>query len=162
MRKTYFLPEKLRLGLRKIWGIPVFGKKSEVEKKFRKILKEKKFKKLITVGDYCSLNLPSEIKIFDGQIRRKKVKKNPKFSLKGYNPSGTIQNSIWPKIEKAIKERKNLFINGEEDLLVIPAVLLSKTKSAVIYGIFNKGVCLIEVTPQIKKNFKELLKKFAT
>jgi len=160
--KTYFLPEKLRLGMRKTWGISIFGRKSEVAKKFRKILEERKFKKVITVGDYCSLNLPSDVKIFDGQIRRKKIKKILKFSLKDSNPSGTIQNSIWPKIEKAIKKKKNLFINGEEDLLVIPTVLLSKTKSAVIYGIFNKGICLIEVTPQIKKNFKELLKKFAT
>ena len=163
--KTYFLSEKLRLGLRKTWGMPIFGRKSEVVKKFRKILKEKKFKKVITVGDYCSLNLSSDIKIFDGKIRRKKVNPPPKFSgetLRCSNPAGTIQEKVWPKIRKAIRKNKNLFVDGEEDLLVIPSVLLSNKNTAVVYGFPNKGVCLIEVTLQIKKNLKELLKKFAT
>jgi len=158
--KTYILPDELKKELRKIWGIPIFGKKKEVEKRFNEILKEKKFKKIITVGDYCSLNLPSDIKIFDGKIERKKVKKIPKFSLRCSNPSGTIQQEVWPKIKKAIKENKNLFVDGEEDLLVIPAVLLSEKNVAVIYGFPGKGICLIEVSPEFKKDFKELLEKF--
>lgn len=158
--ETYFLPEKLRPELRKIWGIPIFGKKSEVAKEFQRILKEKKIKKVITVGDYCSLNLPSNIKIFDGRIKRKKNKKLPKFTLSCRNPAGTIQKEVWPIIKRAIKNEENVFVNGEEDLLVIPALLLSEKNMAVVYGFPKKGVCLIEVSPKIKKDLKELLKKF--
>ena len=158
--KTYFLTDKLRDELRKIWGIPIFGKKSGVKKKFQQVLKEKKFKKVITVGDYCSLALPSDIKIFDGKIKRRKIKKLPKFSLSCANPPGTIQKEVWPVIKKAIKNNENVFVNGEEDLLVIPAVLLSEKNTAVVYGFPEKGVCLIEVSPLVKKDFKELLKKF--
>ncbi len=160
--KTYFLPQKLKPELRKIWGLPLFNGKKGVLKKFQQFAKKRKFKKIITVGDYCSLVLPSDIKIFDGKIKRVRVKKLPKFSLRFINPPGTIQKKAWPVIKKAIKNKENIFIDGEEDLLVIPAVLLSGKNTAVIYGFPGKGVCLIEVSPRVKKTFKELLKKFSS
>jgi uncharacterized protein (UPF0218 family) len=158
--KTYFLPANLKKELRKVWGIPIFGKEKEVAEKFRNIAQEKKFKKIITVGDYCSLTLLSDVKIFDGKIKRKKIEKTPPFSLQCSNQAGTIQPEVWPIIKEAIGENKNVFVKGEEDLLVIPSVLLSSKKTAVVYGLYQKGICLIEVTPEIKKTLKELLKKF--
>lgn len=159
--RTYLLPEKLRKELRKIWGIPIFGSKKKVAEKFKKICQEKRFKKIITVGDYCSLELPSDIKIFDGKIKRKKIKKLPKFSLVVENPPRTIKKEVWKVLKKAIKEKKNVFVKGEEDLLVIPCVISAKKKTAVIYGFPNKGICLIEVSQKTKKDFKVLLKKFS-
>jgi len=161
---SYILPNKLRKELKKIWGIPVFGNKKEVKKKFKEFVQKKKFKKIITVGDYCSLILSSEIKIFDGKIKRRRVKIPFKWrnsDINCANPSGTIQSKAWVIIKKAIKENRNVFVNGEEDLLVIPAVLLSEEKWLVVYGLPEKGVCLIEVSPKIKKELKELLKKFS-
>ncbi len=160
MVRTYFLPNKLRGELRKVWGVPLFNGKGEVLKKFQRFTKKKKFKKIITVGDYCSLVLPSDVKIFDGRIKRKRVKKLPKFSLRGSNPPGIIQKEVWPVLKKAIKSNKNVFIEGEEDLLVIPSVLLAEKNTAVVYGFPEKGVCLIEVTLKTKKEFRKLLKKF--
>jgi len=160
--KTYYLPENLRTELKKVWGIPVFGKKHEVFQDCQKLIKEKGFKKVITVGDYCSLALDSDVKIFDGKIERKQIENSLPFSLECNNPAGVIAKEVWPIIEQAIKEEKNLFIKGEEDLLVIPAVLLSEEKTAVIYGLPEKGVCVIEVSPEIKKELKELLEKFET
>lgn len=160
MMKTYFLPEELKKKLRKVWGTPIFGKKKEVLKKFQQIILRKKFKKIITVGDYCSLALPSDIKIFDGKVKRKKIKQVLNFSLRCSNPKGTIQKECWQIIKKAIKENKNVFVDGEEDLLAIPAILLAGKNTAVVYGLPDKGICLVEISPQIKKTFKELLKKF--
>jgi len=163
VRKTFFLPRKLRRELRKIWGIPFFGREKEVVKKIKEFCQRKKFKKIITVGDYCSLTLPSDIKIFDGKIKRKEINPPSKFgggALKCVNPPGTIQKEVWPILKKAIKNNKNVFVNGEEDLLVIPSVLSAKRGIAVVYGFPGKGVCLIKVTPEIKNVFKELLKKF--
>lgn len=160
--KTYFLPSGLRSELRKIWGMPIFGKEKEVIEKYKKIIKEKGFKKIITVGDHCSSTLPSDVKIFDGKIKRKKVKVLLPFSLSCSNPAGTIQAGVWPIIKQAIKENKNVFVEGEEDLLVVPAVLLSEENNAVVYGFPDKGVCLIPVHSEIKRTFKELLKKFKT
>jgi len=160
--ETYFLPRELRPELRKIWGIFIFNQEEKVNRKFKKLIQEKQFKKIITVGDYCSLTLPSDIKIFDGKIKRVKIKKLPKFSLCCSNPPGTIQKEVWKVLKKAIKNQENIFVDGEEDLLVIPAVLLSANKTAVVYGFPDKGICLIEVSPKIKRDLKELLKKFKT
>jgi len=158
--EAYFLPKELRPELRKIWGVPFFDDKKGVQKKIQQFIKKKGFKKIITVGDYCSLNLPSDIKIFDGKIKRKKIKKIPKFSLSCTNPPGTIKKETWEILKKAIKNKENVFVEGEEDLLVIPAVLLSKKNTAVVYGFPDKGVCIIEVSSKIKKDLKELLNKF--
>jgi len=160
--ETYFLPKELRSELRKVWGIPFFNGEKEILKKFRQFSKEKKFKKVITVGDYCSLTLPSDVKIFDGKIGRIKIEKLLKFSLSCCNPPGIIEKGVWSVIKKAIRNNENVFVEGEEDLLVIPAVLLSEENTVVIYGFPGKGVCLIEVSPQIKKDLKNLLKKFKT
>ena len=160
--KTYFLTEELKSELRKIWGIPIFGGKQKVFKNFKEFCQKMKFKKIITIGDYCSLNLPSDIKIFDGKIKRRKIKKILNYSLGCQNRAGTIQKEVWPILKKAIKREENVFVNGEEDLLVIPTVLLSGKNNAVIYGFPGKGICLIKVSPKMKKIFKKLLKRFQT
>lgn len=160
--ETFYLPLKLRPELRKIWGTAIFGKEKEVVEKYNRFVKEKWFKKIITVGDHCSSTLVSDVKIFDGKVKRKKVKKLLPFSLECSNPPGTIQTEVWPIIKQAIKGNESIFVEGEEDLLVVPAVLLLEENSLVVYGFPDKGICLIEVDPVIKKSFKELLKKFKT
>jgi uncharacterized protein (UPF0218 family) len=160
MQKTYALPERLKKELRKVWGVGIFGKKKEVKEKFEKFLKKENFKKVITVGDYCSINLPSNVKIFDGRVKRKKIKKILPYSLKCKNPKGTIQKEVWPIIKKAIKENKNVFVEGEEDLLVIPSILLAPKNSLVVYGFPKKGICAIKVDQKMKNKIKNLLKKF--
>jgi len=160
MQKTYILPEELKKELRKVWGVAIFGKKKDVKEKFERFLKKGKFKKIITVGDYCSVNLSSDVKIFDGRVKRKKIKKILPYSLKCKNPRGAIQKEVWLIIKKAIKENKNVFVEGEEDLLVIPAVLLAPKNSLVVYGFPRKGICAIKVNQKMKKKIKNLLKLF--
>lgn len=158
--KNFYLPSGFRRELRKPWGTPIFGNPAEVKKKYEELIKKKNFKKIITVGDRCSLLLFSDIKIFDGKIRRKDVEHNLSSSLRCLNPPGTIHGEVWTVVGKAIKENRNIFVEGEEDLLVIPVVLLSENSTAVVYGLFNRGICLIEVNDSIKQEFKELLAKF--
>jgi hypothetical protein len=160
MQKTYILPEELKEKLREVWGVGIFGKKKKVKEKFEKFLNRERPKKVITVGDYCSINLPSNVKIFDGRVKRKKIKKILPYSLKCKNPKGTIQKEVWPVIKRAIKENKNVFVEGEEDLLVIPSVLLAPKNSLVVYGFPKRGICAIKVDQRMKKKIKNLLKKF--
>jgi len=158
--KTYFLPENLRPELRKKWGKAILGRKNEVKRRFKNFLERKGVKKVTTVGDFCSLNLPSQVKIFDGRIKRKKIKKILNFSISFKNPAGTIQKIAWKKIKLAINKNQNVFVDGEEDLLVIPAVLLSSENSLVVYGLPKEGICVIEVKKRVKRKIKRLLKRF--
>jgi hypothetical protein len=159
--RDYALPKGLRPKLKKVWGKPIFGTRKEIEKKFEDFRKKKKFKKIVAVGDFCSKFLFSDVKIFDGKIGRKKIKKILDFSLKVNNPPGKIKKEVWKVLREAICKNKNVFVEGEEDLLVIPAVLLSPKKTAVIYGFPKKGICLIEVNQRTKRKIKNLLKLFS-
>jgi len=160
--KTLILPKNLTPELRKPWGKLFEGKRKEIKRKVGEWLKRKKFKKIICVGDLVSKDFFATTKIFDGKIRRKKTKINLIWHLKVKNERSKIEKEVWGKIKKAIKENKNLFVEGEEDLLVIPAVLLSPKNSVVIYGLFKKGVCAIEVSEKMKRKIKNLLKRFVS
>jgi len=113
MEKTYILPKDLQSKLRRPWGKKFFGSKKEVLEKFEKFLKTKNVKKIITVGDFCSKNLPSNIKIFDGKIKRRKIKKVLPYSLKCKNPKGTIQKEVWEIIKRAIRKEKMFLLRGK-------------------------------------------------
>lgn len=158
--QTYILPDSLREELQEPIGLPVFGSDKEVAVKFNNLTWQKKFKKIITVGDYCSLKLSSNVKIFDGRTRRMEIPEDISYNLFLKNPAGTIQSESWKILKEAIFFNKNVFVEGEEDLLAIPCVLLAEEGSAVVYGQPGKGVCVIEVSPLIKKYFNDLLSKF--
>lgn len=158
--QTYILPVSLREELQEPIGLPVFGSDKEVAVKFNRLAWQKKFKKVITVGDHCSLNLSSNVKIFDGRTQRMEVPKDLNYSLFLKNPAGTIQSEAWGVVREAIFFNKNVFVEGEEDLLAIPCALLSEEGTAVVYGQPGKGVCVIEAGPLIKKYFSDLLSKF--
>ncbi len=160
--KTFLLPSKLRLKLKKPLGLTIIGKRWLVVKKYQKFIQKNKFKKIITIGDVCSATLFSHVKIFDAKIKRRKIKKKFKFSFCLINPASTIQKTVWPIMKKAFKNNKNIFVVGEEDLLTIPSVLLAPKNSLVVYGLPNKGIVLIRTSKRTKKRFKNLLKKFKT
>jgi len=158
--KTLYLTNKLREELKKPFGIPIFGQKRQIVKDVRKLIQKKHIKKLICVGDYCSLSLPSDIRIFDGRIKRNKRVCLQEYFLSCKNPPASINADVWTVLKEAIKENENVFVDGEEDLLVIPCVLLAKRKYGIIYGLPDKGVSLIEVSLKIKKVFRKILRKF--
>jgi uncharacterized protein (UPF0218 family) len=158
--KTLYLPADVREDLQKPWGISIFGTEEEIRQKYDTIIREKRYDLVITVGDKCSLSLASDIKIFDCKINRKGIEQAIPSGLNVDNPAGTIQEGVWQTVEMAIREKKNICVNGEEDLLVIPVVLLAADNTAVVYGLRGKGICLIEVGTKIKKDFKEIMSRF--
>ena len=157
MPKTCFLPEKSRSLLQKPWGKLLTGDAKEVASKYSKLLAQNEYPLIITVGDYCSSHLKSDIKIFDNKVQRQDFVSDHKFCLTVDNLAGTIQEQAWKAVELAIKKPCNVRVNGEEDLLVIPAVLSSAPGTLVVYGLPNQGICCLKVTPEIKKTFREAL-----
>lgn len=158
--KNLYLTNELRDALKNPMGKPLFGTEKEVDCKFKRFLTENKFKKIITVGDYCSSRLVSGVKIFDGRVERNKAMPVPKHDFTVFNPPAAIDKGVWRTMEKAIRGDKNVFVEGEEDLLVIPAVLFSKDGYLVVYGYPGQGVCLVPVTEEKKKEVKGLLMRF--
>ena len=61
---------------------------------------------------------------------------------------------------KDVEHPLKIYVEGEEDLATLPAVLLSPTGSMVAYGQPGEGVVLVEVDESKKKEFEEYVEFF--
>lgn len=139
----------------------VIKDKGEIEKKLSNIEGE-----LVLVGDYVSLNfekLNPNISIVDGKAERKKIEPNrleeiEGFCLKTENPAGRISEDAWNSVKESLvrEEKVKLRVDGEEDLLGIPAMSLAPHGSMVVYGLRNEGSVLVEVN----KKTREMMRSF--
>lgn len=58
------------------------------------------------------------------------------------------------------QESQTLIVDGEEDLLALPAMLLAPMGSVVLYGLFDQGVVVNVVTEELKVRIKGIIEKF--
>jgi hypothetical protein len=83
------------------------------------------------------------------------------------NPAGTINPDFADHFLSALRvsgtsnSTQVIAVEGEEDLLTLPALLLSPLNAYVIYGQHNVGMCVVKVTEEIKSLAKKLLTEFA-
>ncbi len=173
--QDYFLPEDMREELKQPLGELIT--ESPTESLLERIDSEKPLL-TIFVGDYCvqeAINsgyIPN-ISIIDGKNLRKKFKNilipNAKV-IKTKNPPASVTAESWTMIAEQIgkqidssdnksKEPIVLFIDGEEDLLVFPAVIESPEGAFIIYGQPHEGVVLIKVTANVKFKFRKLIER---
>jgi pantetheine-phosphate adenylyltransferase len=157
----YKITDRLREELRKPPKSIFEGYNSIVTKDLISFIKKNKFDHVICVGDHVSRDFlkygfkPRNI-IVDGKVNRKPIDflekitshYSNKFNVK--NPPGTIAKEVWGIIKKALQEESAVIVDGEEDLLAMPVVLLSENNSVVIYGQPGRGKVVIKV-----KDFKE-------
>jgi len=126
---------------------------------------------IISVGDETTNNLLNagiipEIGIIDHIIERKPSKHSIEYSavtLNVVNPPGAITDELWITIQKSIdiapKSNVLIIVDGEEDLAVIPCVLMAPDDSLILYGQPGEGVVLVEVD-KVKEKAKEMLDNF--
>jgi hypothetical protein len=121
---------------------------------------------LVCIGDVTSWKLAGvkpEVSVFDEKIKRKPTKPlttKPDFTAR--NPNGTITVEAVNALRTAIQNPPStLFIDGEEDLLALPAVMLAPLGAVVAYGQPNEGLVLVEVTEEKKREVEALLKRFS-
>lgn len=150
--------------------------RKEFKKPLGKLMKEIDFsliegKTVISVGDEVSENLLKrnfnpKLCIYDKKNKRKpfepdNIEKFNAAQFKVENPQGTLTEKSIETIKEALKsEHAKIFVEGEEDLLVIPAINLAPAGSIVLYGQPNEGVVYVEVDSRIKEQMKNLIKKF--
>jgi len=158
------LPQHLREEFRK-----PFGKIVSLDE-----LKVPAGKKLITVGDKASFSIISagfkpDIIVFDKLENRKPVSSDVKNCLQNYagkkfvvkNPAGRITAELWAAIKLALESNSPVAIevDGEEDLAAFPFFLESPAGTAVLYGLFDKGMVDVKVDKKLKDKCKKLLKE---
>ena len=143
--------------------------RQELKKPFGKIIKiDKKFKSsnlLISVGDITTSNLLKigiipNLSIIDFYVGRKKVfynlsqlgfaQPNPDVIVK--NSPGQISQQLIDQAQRSLRENaavgQVILVDGEEDLAVIPCLLMAPLGTTIIYGQPQKGA--VKVTADLK------------
>ncbi len=181
-RKELIMPESLRPTLQKPLG--------KIYKTTRQIVvganldSPKKPMMIIAVGDIIVNSLlrsgiDPDVKIIDFKTRRKEFQiSNFKFLIKSkisnikfQNKPGTLNIKTVEKLEELIKQTMSfprrressnswLVVEGEEDLLALPAILFSPLNSLVLYGHWQLGIIAVEVDEKIKNKARNIVKKF--
>jgi uncharacterized protein (UPF0218 family) len=158
------LPDSLRDQLKIPLGILL--PESQTDKtNIKKHLSENSY--IITVGDRTTekmieFGLIPSLQIIDSQEKRVK-REPPKLAnateLTVDNPAAEITLQSIDIIKKAFTMHPpvRLSVNGEEDLLVIPACIHAPENAIVLYGQPNEGLVIVKITPEIRNKTQKLL-----
>lgn len=131
----------------------------------RKHLSENSY--VITVGDRTTekmieFDLVPSLQIVDSQEKRTK-REPPKLSnateLTVDNPAAEITLQSIDLIKQAFTMQPpvRITVNGEEDLLVLPVCIHAPENAVVLYGQPNKGLVIVQITPEIRNKTQTLL-----
>lgn len=131
----------------------------------KKYLSENSY--IITVGDRTTekmidFGLIPSLQIIDGQEKREK-REPPKLEhateLTVDNPAAEITSESIEMIKKAftLQSPVRLFVNGEEDLLVLPVCIHAPENGVILYGQPNQGLVIVQITQEIRNKVQTLL-----
>jgi cytidyltransferase-like protein len=152
------------------------GKIYKTTKQLLQSIKRLKYPLLISIGDIITDSLLKgginpDVKVIDHKSRRAKtnlfvklkpVQKGPSLINKPGTINLKIAEIIKEKIKLALykKQKSWIVINGEEDLLALPAILFAPLNSLVLYGHWKHGIITVKVSEEIKKKVSIIIKKF--
>lgn len=157
-----------RSGLKSPKGDVYDLKDGPPEKRVVERIEDESPKIVIAVGDVTTATVLEEgytpqVMIVDGITKRgqyeREFKADNEYLI--YNPAAVIYPEAWSTIDTAIHNEKSTLVtvDGEEDLLGFPAVLLAPDDSVIIYGQPDVGIVWVPVTPENKKLACELLEQ---
>ncbi|MGY5859558.1 MAG: DUF359 domain-containing protein [Candidatus Thorarchaeota archaeon] len=157
-----------RSGLKTPKGDVYDVKDGPPEKRVVERIEEETPEIVIAVGDVTAATIIDEgytpqVMLVDGITKRgayEREFKAPNDYLI-YNPAAVIYPEAWSTIDTALHQDKPSLINvdGEEDLLGFPAVLLAPDDAVIIYGQPDVGIVWIPVTPENKTLARDLLEQ---
>jgi uncharacterized protein (UPF0218 family) len=165
--QIHLLTEDLRVRLKSPLGILLKGSFTQTISEFEKMAQAKKPSMIIAVGDALS-----EVLLKDGILPKVlvidyKVMRNPTlpFETAGYetakltNAAGTISDEAWSVMKSAVERtgRVKIIVDGEEDLLALPAILSAPEKAFVVYGQPREGMVVVEVTLVKKAEIRKIV-----
>ncbi len=161
-----FLQVEERASLKTPKGDVYAAKDGKPEERVVQRIKDESPIKVIAVGDMTSDTILREgytpdVMIVDGITKRgpygKEFSASQEFTI--YNPAAVIYPEAWSTVNTAIHdpEKSLIIVDGEEDLIGFPAVLLAPNGSAVLYGQPDVGIVWIPVNEDNKKIARNLL-----
>ncbi|MBR7049964.1 MAG: GTP-dependent dephospho-CoA kinase family protein, partial [Methanobrevibacter sp.] len=84
--------------------------------------------------------------------------------LKADNPAGCITDDLWETIGQALELSDNgecyvIEVAGEEDLAVLPCILMANPETTILYGQPNEGLVLLKAR-ELKNKAQMLIDGF--
>ena len=168
MTIAYTLTPELRIKLKEPFGSLIQGTPEETMGILKKIVKEEKPPKIVSVGDIVSRNLHKhninpQLTIVDNiSLRDQPMPKEATVekTVQVINPQGTITQEAMLVVKEALEgnEHIHIVVKGEEDLLTLIAVLYAPENAFVVYGQPYSGIVVIKVTSEKKALVQEFLK----
>jgi len=123
--------------------------------------------RIISVGDVVTVTLFKHgikpfIAFVDGKTKRVIKISSDSYSITLLNEPGLIRLSAMSKIKELLSSNSHnvVFVEGEEDLLVIPVILYSNNGDIIVYGQPNAGIVMIRNNALIKEYVEDLFKRF--
>jgi uncharacterized protein (UPF0218 family) len=128
--------------------------------------------RIIAVGDMVAytlykMNYKPHLTIIDFHTQRdekvefaSELREMGETVVKLQNPAGEITRELWQAIKDALESPRSVRIEveGEEDLATIPAVMLAENGAYLVYGLWNRGLVLVEITATTRKRVESALK----
>ena len=143
------------------------GTPKETMTQLKDFIHRQKPKHTVAVGDVVSHNMLTEgiqphVIIVDGKVMRKETQmtelpKIRKISVK--NPPGMITPQALKAVERAMKQKQPtlIMVEGEEDLMTLPAVLNAPEGWLVVYGQPLEGVVAVKVEATAKRKVSRII-----
>ncbi|MDZ7729749.1 MAG: GTP-dependent dephospho-CoA kinase family protein [Natrialbaceae archaeon] len=128
---------------------------------------------IYAVGDVVTYHLLEAghepvVALIDGQTERTPVSEEISDRLTSNpwqevtDPPATITESLIRALDAAIQlaEPTTILVDGEEDLAVLPLLLMAPDGATVIYGQPGDGMVVVTVTDEIRTQIRTLLEQF--
>lgn len=134
-----------------------------------KLVAETRPPKIAVVGDFTlnallKAGFTPNLGIFDRQTKRIPYDFPDVEAEAVKNPAGEITDGAVAIIKRALKGKRHknvmLAVDGEEDLLAMPAIMHAPMGSLVIYGLPNRGMLVIKVDRRIKEKIALMINQF--
>jgi uncharacterized protein (UPF0218 family) len=169
---AYRVTPKLRVKLKKPFGVLIRGRFSETMGQLMLVVEREKPVRVIAVGDTVSRNLHeygvnAQLLITDSKRRRRRIGEvvfPVKRVVRVENPRGMITGEAVVAVREALEgaEQVHIVVDGEEDLLALVAVLYAPLGSLVVYGQPDEGVVVVKVTAEKRAEALGILKVMET
>ena len=129
---------------------------------------------LIAVGDVVTATLaragrPPDLAVVDGRTERGPVDDDvaalvPEADVTVENPAATVTAELVEAMAAGLVAdgRTTVLVDGEEDLAVLPALLLAPTGASVVYGQPGEGMVVVGVYAGVRARAREWLDAMAT
>lgn len=180
MRRGYRLKEEMRDVCRIPLGVAIYREPPEAASLIKELVQLMEPPLLISVGDFVTANLwmsglRPDVAIVDTRVMRRASRRDLRemmgleyAALECRNPPGTLTAEALDCVRDAISAAEGggkvlLVVDGEEDLLALPAIVLAPSRSVVIYGLWLgaavMAICHPYVRHGVEKFMEEAFKK---